>query len=95
MCRKHSDVFRHREVSCGEKNEQVWCKLLPGNLHGGIHNSVYLKVDVPILQPVGTALVEEVDVFDEQAEERDDNLQDNRKRKGIDFTGQVRTGLST
>lgn len=43
----------------------------------------YLKVDVPVLQPVGTSLVEEVDVFNEQAKERDDNLQDNRKRKKV------------
>lgn len=39
-----------------------------------------------ILQPVGTSLVEEVDVFYEQAEERDDNLQENQKRKGFHFT---------
>lgn len=38
---------------------------------------------MPILQPVGTSLVEEVDVFNEQAEERDDDLQDSRKRKGV------------
>lgn len=49
------------------------------------HNLPYLKVDVSVRQPVGTALIEEVDVFYEQAEERDDNLQDNRKRKGLHF----------
>lgn len=40
---------------------------------------------MPILQPVGTALVQEVDIFDEQAEERDDDLQDERK-EGFEFS---------
>lgn len=40
---------------------------------------------MPILQPVGTPLVEEIDVFYEQAEERDDNLQRQQKEKGISF----------
>lgn len=35
----------------------------------------YLEVDVPVGEAVGTALVQEVDVFDEQAEEGDDNLE--------------------
>lgn len=34
----------------------------------------YLKVDMSIWQAVGAALVQEVDVFDEQAEEGNDNL---------------------
>lgn len=54
-----------------------------------ISNSVYLKVDVAVLQPVGTSLVEEVDVFYEQAEERDDNLQGNRNRKGFNISEQI------
>lgn len=57
---------------------------LPGEIPSGeFKSSVYLKVDVATLQPVGTSFVEEVDVFNEQAEERDDNLQDSRKRKGV------------
>lgn len=35
----------------------------------------YLKVDVSIGEAVGTALVQEVDVFDEQAEEGNDDLE--------------------
>lgn len=31
-------------------------------------------------QPAGTALVQEVDIFNEQTEERDDDLQDKQKR---------------
>lgn len=54
-----------------------------------ISNSVYLKVDVAVLQPVGTSLIEEVDVFYEQAEERDDNLQGNRNRKGFNISEQI------
>lgn len=46
-----------------------------------------------ILQPVGTSLVEEVDVFYEQAEERDDNLQENQKRKGFHFTERCEGGF--
>lgn len=42
---------------------------------------IYLKVDVAVLQPVDASLVEEVNIFDEQTEERDDNLQDNPRRK--------------
>lgn len=34
----------------------------------------FLKVDVPIWQPAGTALIEEVYVFDKQTEERNHNL---------------------
>lgn len=34
-------------------------------------------------QPAGTALVQEVDVFNEQAEERDDDLQDKEERDGV------------
>lgn len=40
---------------------------------------------MPVLQPVGTPLVEEIDVFYEQAEERDDNLQRQQKEKEISF----------
>lgn len=54
-----------------------------------ISNSVYLKVDVAVLQPVGTSLIEEVEVFYEQAEERDDNLQGNRNRKGFNISEQI------
>lgn len=35
-----------------------------------------------VFQPVDTALVEEVEVFNEEAEERNDNLQDS-KRNGV------------
>lgn len=42
-----------------------------------------------VLQPVGTSLIEEVDVFYEQAEERDDNLQGNRNRKGFNISEQI------
>lgn len=52
-------------------------------------NSAYLEVDVSVLQPVGTSLIEEVDVFYQQAEERDDNLQNNRKEK-VDLTSVIR-----
>lgn len=52
---------------------------------GKIPGSVYLEVDLPVFQPVHTALVEEVEVFDEEAEEGDDNLQGNRGRKGLFF----------
>lgn len=31
-------------------------------------------------QPTGAALVQEVDIFNEQTEERDDDLQDKQKR---------------
>lgn len=50
-----------------------------------IPSSVYLEVDLPVFQPVHTALVEEVEVFDEEAEEGDDNLRGNRGRKGLFF----------
>ena len=59
----------------------------------GIFISVYLKIDLSALQPVGTSLVEEVEVFYEQAEERDDNLQDNRKRKGFNFAEKMQGGF--
>ena len=36
----------------------------------------YLKVDVSALQPVGTALVEEVDVLYEETEEWNHNLEE-------------------
>ena len=39
------------------------------------------------LQPVGTSLVQEVDVFDEQAEERDDDLQQQKEKGFISLTG--------
>lgn len=35
----------------------------------------YLKVDMSIGKAVGTSLVQEVDVFDEKAEEGNDNLE--------------------
>lgn len=37
---------------------------------------LYLKVDMSIGEAVGTALVQEVDVFDEQAEEGNDDLEE-------------------
>lgn len=46
----------------------------------------YLEVDLAVFQPVHAALVEEVEVFDEEAEEGDDNLQDGRgKENGLFF----------
>lgn len=60
-----------------------------GISHWEISDSVYLKVDVAVLQPVGTSLVEEVDVFYEQAEERDDNLQGNGNTKGFNISEQI------
>lgn len=45
-----------------------------------------------IRQPAGTALVQEVDVFNEQAEERDDDLEDKQDRDGvIDRSGGVKS----
>lgn len=38
----------------------------------------YLKVDGAVGQPAGTPLIEEEDVFDEEAEERDDDLKTDR-----------------
>lgn len=46
---------------------------------GGVVLCGYLEVDVPVVQSVCAAFVEEVDVLDEQAEERDDHL-DRRAR---------------
>ena len=40
----------------------------------GKSNSADLKVDVTVRQPAGAALIQEVDIFNEQTEERDDNL---------------------
>lgn len=34
----------------------------------------FLKVDVPVGQPAGTAFIQEVDVFNEETEERNHNL---------------------
>lgn len=60
---------------------------MPGEPPSGeFKNPVYLEVDASVLQPVGAALVQEVDVFDEQAEERDDDLRERKRRqkeKGI------------
>lgn len=50
---------------------------------GGKPSSVYLEVDLPVFQPVHAALVEEVEVFDEEAEEGDDNLQGSRGGKWL------------
>lgn len=36
-----------------------------------------------VRQPAGTALVQEVDVFNEQAEERDDDLEDQQDTDGV------------
>lgn len=44
-------------------------------------NSADLKVDVAVGQPAGAALVQEVDIFNEQTEERDDDLQVKQKRE--------------
>lgn len=75
---------------CSKYRDAVWhWKSCEGNLPLEISNSVYLKVDVAVLQPVGTSLVEEVDVFYEQAEERDDNLQGNGNRKGFNISEQI------
>lgn len=35
-----------------------------------------LKVDVSVWQPAGTAFIQEVDVFNEETEERNHNLED-------------------
>lgn len=48
-------------------------------------SSVYLEVDLAVFQPVHAALVEEVEVFDEEAEEGDDNLQGSGGRAGFGF----------
>lgn len=48
----------------------------------GNENAADLKVDVAVRQPASTALVQEVDVFNEQAEERDDDLEDKQDRDG-------------
>lgn len=34
----------------------------------------YLKIDLSVREPVGTSFIEEVDVFNQEAEERDNNL---------------------
>ena len=34
----------------------------------------HLKIDMPIGQTIGTALIQEVDILDEKAEERNDDL---------------------
>lgn len=35
----------------------------------------YLKIDMSIWEPVGTSFIEEVNVFDQEAEERNNNLE--------------------
>lgn len=52
----------------------------------------YLKVDVSALESVGASLIEEVYIFDQEAEERDDNLGDNRQ-KGVAFQWKVMRGF--
>lgn len=42
--------------------------------------STYFEIDMAIGKAVGTALVEEVNVLDEQAEERDHNLRKRNKQ---------------
>lgn len=37
--------------------------------------TAYLKIDMSIWEPVGTSFVEEVNVFNQKAEERDNNLE--------------------
>lgn len=39
----------------------------------------YLKIDMAIRQPIDTSFIQEVDVFDEQAEEWDNNLMEKQK----------------
>lgn len=51
------------------------------SIQGEFWGSVYLKIDEAVLQPAGASLVEKVDVFNEQAEERDDDLEDSRERR--------------
>lgn len=51
-------------------------QIQPGLLHTD------LKVDVSIGQPGGAALVQEVDVFNEEAEERDHDLVGRNTRSG-------------
>lgn len=35
----------------------------------------YLKIDMSVWEPVGTSFIEEVNVFDQEAEERNNNLE--------------------
>lgn len=52
------------------------------NQHGIWKNPIRLltdlKVDVSISQPAGTAFIQEVDVFNEEAEERNHNLEEKK-----------------
>lgn len=43
----------------------------------------HLKVDVAIGQPIGTAFIQEVNVFDQQAEEGNHNLERENRREDI------------
>lgn len=58
-----------------------WEHLAAVSLAGLIESLwTHLKVDMPIGKAVGAALIEEVNVFDEQAEEGDDNLEERKCR---------------
>lgn len=58
-----------------------WEHLAAVSLAGLIESLwTHLKVDMPIGKAVGTALIEEVNVFDEQAEEGNDNLEGRKCR---------------
>lgn len=56
-----------------------WKHLAAVSLTGIIESPwTHLKVDMPIGKAVGTALIEEVNVLDEQTEEGDDDLEGRR-----------------
>lgn len=44
-------------------------------------------------QPAGASLVEKIDVFNEQAEERDDDLKDNKRRTGFNSSVETTGGF--
>lgn len=73
FCRRRK---RRRDKSAERVGKLRGC---PERPPGG---STYLKVDVSVGKAGGTAFVQEVDVLDEEAEERDHDLQGRREGGG-------------
>jgi len=55
-------------------------------LHSMPQWSTYLKIDMTVWKTIGTALIEEVNIFDQEAEERYHNLrkEQNYSQSGAD-----------
>lgn len=57
--------------------------------HSQFQDYAYLEVDVSIGQSTGAALVKEVDILNKQAEERDDNLEREKREDMLELLSWV------